>query len=263
MCVRGKEKKKKIWQGWTTTRVVKEGDIEQQQRMEERWIVRWVEKKIDREGEAGSPHWDGHVTLQRAWHTEREYHISLSSFSVCLALFSKYLFLLFYLSRLSHSLVRLKAQYSNWHSKKSFFGAPLNSAFPPLKRCCSIMHDFMHNFPLDFPVTVCISTPFLHGRLHYCLLWRFMLSLAFFCIRPHTCARLARKHICVRARGAFGSCWELPVYLINSTWLEAKDMQTRKGKINTKIKYFPPDLLWRKKHFPMTGKAKERRGEKG
>lgn len=72
----------------------------------------------------------------------------------------------------------------------------------------------------------------------------------------------AHKHICIQANGAFGSCWELPVYLINSTWLEAKDMQTRKGKINNRNKISPSRPPLEKKHFPVTAEAKERGGEK-
>lgn len=116
----------------------------------------------------------------------------------------------------------------------------LNSVSPPLKSCCSIMHDFMHKLPLDFPV----RTPTLIPRCtfeQYCLLLCFMLKLAL--AFAHTCALVTRAHtdahICMHEH--FGSGWELPVYLINSTWLEAKDMQTRKRKINSaKIKMFCP-----------------------
>lgn len=210
--------------------------------MEKKWILWWVEKK-QIEGEAGSPHWHGHVTHQWTWHTEREYHSSLT-FCLCIALFRN-IYSSFSILFIPFIFYFRWKQSTVTGTQRNLFGS-FWIAFPHLwKCCCSIMHDLMHNLPLDFLVTMCVSTLFLHTHLHYyCLLWGF-------CIHPHTCPYLhtgAQKHICIQAHGAFGSCWELPVYLINSTWLEAKDMQTRKGKINnTKIKYFPPDLLWRKR----------------
>ena len=124
------------------------------------------------------------------------------------------------------------------------------------------MHDCVHNLPLDFPVTKCILTLFLHMHWHDCLLCGLCIHLHTR-VLVHACTQV-HTNMCMQAHRALGSCWELPVYLINSTWLEAKDMQNGKGKVNnTKLKYFPLDLLWRKKHFPMTGKVKERGGEKG
>lgn len=178
MCVRGKRRYDKLQQlqgskGRRNRAIAEDG--EEVDSMMGR-------KKTDRDGEAGSPLWDEHVTHQWAWHTEREYHISPP--------FSKYLFLLFFLSCLFYSLSQLRAQYSNWHSKNSFW-ILLNSVSPPLKCCCSIMHDFVHNLPLDFPVTMCISTLCLYARWHYCLLYLLYAEFGL-CSHPHTCASHTR-----------------------------------------------------------------------
>jgi len=121
----------------------------------------------------------------------------------------------------------------------------------------------MHNLPVDF--STCISTLFPHMHLQYCLLYRLMLNRAF--SFTHTCTQSclytdAHKHICKQAHGAFGLCWELPVYLIKNTWLEAKVMQTRKGKNKHKNETVLSQNPMQEKHFPMRGKGRKRGGEK-
>lgn len=65
---------------------------------------------------------------------------------------------------------------------------------------------------------------------------------------------------CVQAPTTFGWWWELPVYLINSIWLEAKKKicKTRKEKIN-KTKIFPARTPLEIKHVPVSENVKERR----
>lgn len=92
-------------------------------------------------------------------------------------------------------------------------------------------------------MNLCISYPLI--SLSPCL---FHLCLSIFSISVYCCALCyvrplalthshtdAHKHTWTQARKAIGSCWELPVYLINSTWLEAEDMQTRKNKVNNSL----------------------------
>ncbi len=213
--------------------------MEQKQRMEKKWMVWWVEKIKDT-GRIPLGRTGRKSPLRPTCHTPTSltHREGISHFSHFLCLLLHFYYNIYFFFSIC---IVIFFHFSSWkhgtHLYKSFW-VLLNSISLFLKCCCSITYDFMHNLSLDFSVIMRVSTLFLHGHLHnvYCsaLCW----------VWPHACAHFlyteAHTHICKQAHRAIGSCWELPVYLINSTWLEAKDMQTRKRKINnTKIKYFP------------------------